>query len=141
MTTPPPSDCPTNRDALVSQCQREIAEAAGKRAERIVPPARFADWPCPGKSGAITVKCLARPGSTSFHISELPAMPCTSSSTGPEPAGAVRHVRGRWSVTRWSSRAGVHGLYATPPGGRGGERSEPDLSWRTLSREAHTRVG
>src|SRR5437667_864568 len=91
MTTPPPSDWPTQVarpwPRAFSRSRRLLAWAPSEYSLR-----GLAESPCPSRSGATTVSRLARAGMTCFHVTELPAMPWTSSTTGRAPPVLYRHV-------------------------------------------------
>src|SRR5690606_20074457 len=58
------------------------------------------DFPWPSRSGAMTSNSRASRGIVSRHVFELPAMPCTSTMVGPDPARRYEKVW-PWSDTSW----------------------------------------
>jgi hypothetical protein len=80
------------RGAVVTEGVQHVAENVGCGTEGVL-AAGPGGRTVPEQVGATIVKRSASAGMTRLHVAELPAMPWTSSTTGPSPA--VRHA------TRW----------------------------------------
>src|SRR4051795_8117560 len=85
MTTPPPSECPTNVACSISSASRRSRNQVAKAPIEWSPCNRV-DSPCPARSGAMTSYSVARRSTTVAHSELSPAMPCTSTTHGRVPS-------------------------------------------------------